>query len=400
MNKKLKSISEFLTEDDLLVLTEEAFTSHNLLNFKVRRYKPLLTVAASVVLAIGVLNIDSISAKTEEMFSYVFGVGMNSTSNLQQYYILEKPIQVTDQLQIEAAYRYDDALTIILRGAIQEKEIELRIGNKRYNPIIKETITQNSVVSETEQPREQVEQTELTFESIKQQNDLVLIVGEEEVKFTLKQPAAIESEELISIPVEGSNLRLLPLNGNHTKFAIAYDAPNVGKYPWIPKTLGLFSDETGAQSYSTVNSMNSYEILVADSLPGEIERFDGTGISLTKEFKGIFNTPEITLPNPASGETLMIDEEFDIDGVKVVVHSISRNGEEVTILFNRETSFKPLSLILLKSNENLNSGGGGGGGDDKTVNMILSTVPSDAKTLTFKVEKLCVIIEESYEIIF
>ena len=40
------------------------------------------------------------------------------------------------------------------------------------------------------------------------------------------------------------------------------------------------------------------------------------------------------------------------------------------------------------------------GGDAQTVNMILSRLPSTARMLTFKVEELRVIIEESYEIIF
>ena len=400
MENKVKSISEFLTEEDVLTLTEEAFTSHKVIKFEFKKVKPLLTIAASLILMVGVLNIDSISAKTGEFFSYVFGVGVSKSSDLNDYYVLEESVQLNDKVQIEGAYRKGNQLTMILRGPLLGRDVKLRIGNKLYEPSIGESVATNSTTSSTEAPSEQIEQTEITFNNIKASNDLTLVLGEQEVTFSLKQSAVIESDAFIQVPVGDSVLQLLPLSTDNTKFVIAYETPSFGKVSWAPKTLGLFSDHTGEQSYSTTNVMSPYEILVAQQLPGTIERFDGTGISLTKYFNGLFNTPEIKLPNPASGETLIVDQEFDIDGVTVTVHSISREGEEVTILFNRETSYKPLNLLWLESKDHPGSGGGGGGGDAQTVDMILSRVPSNSKMLTFEVEELRVIIEEPFEIIF
>lgn len=400
MEKKIKSISEFLTEDEVLALTEEAFTSHNVIKFEFNKARPLLTIVASLILVVGILNVDSISAKTGEFFSYVFGVGVSKSSDLNDYYVLEKSVQLNDRVQIEGAYRKGNQLTMILRGPLLGRDVKLRIGNKLYEPSVGESVATNSMTSSTEPLSEQIEQTEVTFNNIKASNDLTLVLGEHEIPFSLKQPAVIESDAFIQVPVGDSVLQLLPLSTDNTKFVIAYDTPSFGKVSWAPKTLGLFSDSTGEQSYSTINAMNPYEILAAQQLPGTIERFDGTGISLTKEFNGLFNTPEIKLPNPTSGETLIVDQEFDIDGVTVTVHSISREGEEVTVLFNRETSYKPLDLIWLESKDYPDGGGGGGGGDAQTVNMILSRVPSESKMLTFEVETLRVIIEEPFEIIF
>lgn len=400
MEAKVKSISEFLTEEDILSLTEEAFTSHNVMKFELKKVKPLLTVAASLILVIGILNVDSISAKTGELFSYVFGVGVSKSSDLNDYYVLEESVQLNEKVQIEGAYRKGNQLTMVLRGPVLGRDVKLKIGNKLYEPSVGESVATNSMTSSTEASSEQIEQTEIIFNNIKASNDLTVVLGEQEVTFSLKQPAVIQSDAFIQVPVDDSVLQLLPLSTDNTKFVIAYEIPSFGKVSWVPKTLGLFSDATGEQSYSTTNAMNPYEILVAQQLPGTIERFDGTGISLTKYFNGLFNTPEIKLPNPASGETLIVDQDFDIDGVTVTVHSISREGDEVTILFNRETSYKPLNLLWLESKDYPDGGGGGGGGDAQTVNMILSRVPSDSKMLTFEVEELRVIIEEPFEIIF
>lgn len=389
MKKKVKSISEFLTEDEILSLTEEAFTGRKVKEFKPKQIKVLATIAASVVLMIGVLNVETISAKTGALLSYVFGIGIQPSVDLNDYYTLTEAITLEDGNILEAMYRYDNVLKVMIKGEVNQEEIKVQVKGKTYTPS-SITAVATAIVSDEQVP--QIMQTELTFNRVPKVNEVELIIGDSMYTINLKQAIAHESDDFY---IAGA-LTILPLTTLNDVLAIDYDIEQIGKFPWELWLHGsYFTDEEGQQYWVNHNSLNSYEVTAMESTRTQMVSLSGPGIIIQKNFS--WYPKQFELPNPKDGETLVLDQIIDIDGIEISIHSISRVGDAITVTVSKDTSFLPLENIHMfaeLSNSQI------GNHDEDYFYETAENVVTDDETLKFTCGGLSFKIEQPYEINF
>lgn len=389
MMKKVKSISEFLTEEEILLLTQEAFTGHKIKKLKPRQTKVLATIAASLVLVIGVLNSQTISAKTGALLSYVFGIGIQPSIDLEDYYMLSEPITLEDGTILEAMYRYDNVLKVIIKGDINKEEVKIQMKGKTYEAR-NVTGVATAIISDKQQP--QTMQTELTFNYVPKVNEVELMIGEVTYKVNLKQAMAHESGDFYMVGA----LTVLPLSMQNDILAIDYDIEQIGKFSWELWLHGsYFTDEQGQQYWVNHNSLNSHEVTPVESNGGQMVSLSGPGMKLQKNLA--WYPQKFELPNPKDGEMLVIDQVVEVDGIKLTMHAISRSGDSVTVMVSKETSFLLLDNIHIQAEL---SNSHTGNQDEIYFYQTAENIVTDDAKLQFSCYGLTFEIQEPYEIMF
>ncbi|MGL4374072.1 MAG: hypothetical protein ACRCS6_09835, partial [Turicibacter sp.] len=211
MEKKTKSISQFLTDDELIALTNEAFTSHKVHTFKVMKFKPLLIMAASLILIIGLMNVETISAKTEELFAYIFGTGIGKQVDLSEYYVLDEAIMLSEGSTVLAAYRQGSTLTVVIEGDVNPDAVTIKVKGKQYRAAEGKSVSINTV---SDQETASLTSTQFIFNSLPKRNEITLLVADESYELLLKQPAGYEMQELYQTQIGQHQLLVLPLSTN------------------------------------------------------------------------------------------------------------------------------------------------------------------------------------------
>ncbi|MGL4336833.1 MAG: hypothetical protein ACRCST_08050 [Turicibacter sp.] len=395
MEKKTKSISQFLTDDELISLTNEAFTSHKVHTFKVTKFKPLLIMAASLILIIGLMNVETISAKTEELFAYIFGTGIGKQVDLSEYYVLDEAIMLSEGSTVLAAYRQGSTLTVVIEGDVNPDAVTIKVKGKQYRAAEGKSVSINTV---SDQETASLTSTQFIFNSLPKRNEITLLVADESYELLLKQPAGYEMQELYQTQIGQHQLLVLPLSTNNDRLAIDYDIPQVGKVAWTPWLHGsTFIDEAGESFWVSDNGLNPFEIFPVESLGGKIVKLSGPGIKVQKDFHDLKQPLSISLPNPKTGETVILDQVFDIDGIGLRVHSISRDGDAVTVVINKETTFGTLDNVFYQAEI---SSDATGYDDDQYFYTTYDKLVTDKHTLTFTINGIIFESEQPYEIIF
>lgn len=337
-NEKYINIDELLHEDDIKKLTEKTFSKSNML----RVYsKKIASIAACSVLLIGILNFNTVYANVQNMFSYMFGVGLVENENLN-YFILQQPIEFGDdknQFIVDIAYRNGNTMVVsfINKGeyakTMKKLDCKLIIDGKIYNnnggglAAATATVSENDKTVEPDILENKIT-TELTFENIPKANHITFVVND-----TYKTDIALVEtrkftgiHDLFSASTSDYTITAIPLSSENQRFGIdikpIIQRNSKLKYSFIASDT-YFVDEYGNECRTEGIGVNGKEIKPKEQLKGKIVALKGTKVIMSALSPSATGLKQLKLPNPLKGQRVDINQTYDIYGLPLTIKSIS-----------------------------------------------------------------------------
>lgn len=371
MNNKV-SIRDLIKESDIQILTDETFGK----NKKGKRFiKKLAPIAACAVIVLGVINYDVVYGSINNLFTYVMGIGIQSSENLD-YYTLNSPIELDiggENIKIEYVYRHNDTITVLIESKGDSPvKCSLIIDGKRHESRSGVSSASNIAISDEVSDRKE----ELIFENVKKSNSFILKINDEyEANIELSKPNPIT--HMVNQDIKDYKLTIVSLSSDNSKIGIHIKPmKNINdKLEYNIRDM-YFIDEYGNKYLAMKVGLSGNEFKPFEVPEGKIIGIEGgtivCGISRAKIYNYITT---FKLPNPKINESIPLDTVIKIkDFPDIKITQIARDKDGLLSVTKEidtdEYSSWSFDISILNKSSQTTEQHGEGSGNIQTISFI------------------------------
>lgn len=378
-------LDDLIDEGMMMELTEQAFGENRDAGSRRRRHcrrtwQRCGVFAACAAFVLVLANFDSVMAAARNFITYIVGQGKETLEGLNVYEVLEGPVAFENSSNyfVDLAYRKNDVLYFSISRVNVEEEfldmLEVEIDGRRY--VCEQAGVQSAVSMDTDTGKKtsrDVSQYILT--DAPEGRRMTLYVDGLHTSIELKAPSGYAEDTVRTLDAGWVQTSFIPLSPNGQILGYtSHVQDEILKAAYIYFFDTRFVSQTGEEieaEYIGGEDEFSHELVAVDAGDMVMRAFSAQQIRYRLGGWPEAKLGEYTFTVPERGETVNVDEDLEIAGIRLHLKSIERSElDHISLSFETETNKGDLTWITLEGEGS--SGYSGGVGDDVTAALNYS----------------------------